>query len=428
MTNHDVSGVAPSSVRGGGLGTRVSWQFAAIMAAAMMLAVVLVPLAGQAGVPGQQILQTTGDGQGQDITYHYGSGDDRSVTVHYDGIAATEYNPEFWNGSVTGVSSQPANWVGPETTISVIPFERTISSWSLSSRTLTLIVPDEVTVKLISGNMSFNENTNTLTADASLRERSATLKFSGSVSVNKVFAGWSTTDDDTLDYYPGDVVPSSVTDLYAVWAEPNIYVYGLSSYFSGNVTWDVTFETYRTITSSSIDLEVDRVHTPQDSDKMFVDIMVLGNNISSDNSITTTGPCTIRSSNGSNITFATISLGGDTIFDNISLTSNRDPTNHGDNSSSGIFANGHKLILGTGIGTEARQGDRLRGHRIHHPARSGNVRTGAQRSLLQSGRRRGERTHRQQQRPSSHISFHIHGAEGRGGPRYRGRRVRFRSG
>lgn len=332
--------------------------FAAIMAAVMMLAVVLVPLAGQADISSQQTLQTTGDGQGQDITYHYGSGVDRSVTVHYDGIAATEYNPEFWNGSVTGVSSQPANWVGPSTTISGISLQKTVSFWSFSSRTLTLYVEDEVTVN-ISGNVSFdsndNTNTHTVTGRGSIN---ATLTFSiGSMSVNEVFAGWSTTDGGTLDYYPGDVVPSSVTDLYAVWAEPSIYVNGLSSSFSNGDEWKVTFDTYKTITSSSItslsiDPKVDRAHTYDHSDRMFIDIMVLGNNISY-NWITTTGPCTIRSFNGSNITFATINLDGDTIFDNISLTSNLDPTNHGDNSSSGIFANGHKLILGTGIGTEA---------------------------------------------------------------------------
>ncbi len=329
--------------------------FVAVMAAVMMLSVILVPLAGQAGVSSQQTLQTTGDGQGQDITYHYGSGKDESVTVHYDGIAATEYNPEFWNGSVTGVSSQPANWVGPSVTFDKLSFTKS-TSWSFwwnSSATLAVSVPEGTTVTLVSGSNIQDNGDNTFSTTR--RTGSLTLSFTvDSVTVNKVFAGWSTTDGGSLDYYPGDVVPSSVTDLYAVWAEPSIYVNGTNEGLSqGSTTrWVVTFDTYKTITSSSIDPTVDRARESKHSDRMFVDIMVLGNNISS-NSIETKDPCTIRSSNGSNITFATIRLGGDTIFDNISLTSNRDPTNHGDNSSSGIFANGHKLILGTGIGTEA---------------------------------------------------------------------------
>ncbi len=64
-------------------------------------------------------------------------------------------------------------------------------------------------------------------------------------------------------------------------------------------------------------------------------------------------PCTIRSSNGSDISFGTISLYGDTVIDNVSLTSSAPNNNHGDGSDRGIFANGHRLILGTGIGTGA---------------------------------------------------------------------------
>ena len=46
------------------------------------------------------------------IAYHYDAGDTvSSVSVKYYGIAATEYNPEFWSGTVDGVST--GNWAGP---------------------------------------------------------------------------------------------------------------------------------------------------------------------------------------------------------------------------------------------------------------------------------------------------------------------------
>ena len=182
-----------------------------------------------------------------------------------------------------------------------------------------------------------------------------------SVIVNRVFAGWSITDDGTLDYYPGDVVPSSVTELYAVWVDPSVYLNGVENQdIDGDKTWNVdpTFTTYKSVSSisqiKSDSLSTDRVHKSDHSEKMFVDIF----SVTSPGGSTTGGysidiPCTIRSHNQANLSFGTISLGGDTVIDNVNLTSSAPNNSHGDGSDRGIFANGNRLILGTGIGTGA---------------------------------------------------------------------------
>ena len=40
---------------------------------------------------------------------------------------------------------------------------------------------------------------------------------------DKVFSGWNTSSDGTgVQYYPGDVVPNSVSELYAIWTTPDL--------------------------------------------------------------------------------------------------------------------------------------------------------------------------------------------------------------
>ena len=195
---------------------------------------------------------------------------------------------------------------------------------------------------------------------------SGTFTFTVRATVNKVFAGWSTFDDGTLDYYPGDVVPSTVTDLYAVWADPSIYVSGVGAIpeinSGDNIQFIVspTFTTYKSVSSisqinsSNPNLWSDRVYESTHGESMFVNIF----SVTSSGGSTARGysidiPCTIRSHNQANLSFGTISLGEDTVIDNVSLTSSAPNNSHGDGSDRGIFANGHRLILGTGIGTGA---------------------------------------------------------------------------
>lgn len=397
MKSGSMCGATAPAPRGSGSDVRRLGVFA-VIAVLMMLSVAVVPLA-TSGPASSQTAAPSDDYAGQDITYHYGSGDGRQVTVHYDGIAATEYNPEYWEGTFASTSGTgTGNWIGPEVTYESLneslTFERTVR-WSIAADwwgpgldggSLELVTSsDIIEIAYSSGSTGSLYANGILTVEGSgYSERntgSGTFTFTVraatvAATVNKVFAGWSTSDDGTLDYYPGDVVPSTVTDLYAVWADPSIYVSDVGDIpvinSGDNIQFNVfpTFKPYKSVSSiyqiNSESLSSDRIHRSthgeseseseieSESERMFVNIF----SVTSSDGSTTRGysiniPCTIRSQSGVNLSFGTISLGGDTVIDNVDLTSSAPNNNHGDGSDRGIFANGHRLILGTGIGTGA---------------------------------------------------------------------------
>ena len=380
MKSGSMGGATVPAPRGPGSDVRRLGVFA-VIAVLMMLSVAVVPLV-TSGPASSQTAAPSDDYAGQDITYHYGSEDPRQVTVHYDGIAATEYNPEYWEGTFAPTSGSSENWIGPEVTYENLTFQRTVS-WSIATEwwgggleggSLTLSTSsDVIRVDYSSGSSGSSYADKKLTVEGSgdfdRNTGSGTFTFTIRAIVSKVFAGWSTSDDGTLDYYPGDVVPSTVTDLYAVWVDPNIYVAGVGDIPQINsgdyiqFTVNPTFTTYKSVSSirqiDSDSLSTDRIHKSDhsessESSEMFVNIFSVTSSSGS-----TTGrysidiPCTIRSHDQANLSFGTISLGGDTVIDNVNLTSSAPNNNHGDGSDRGIFANGHRLILGTGIGTGA---------------------------------------------------------------------------
>ena len=112
MKSGSMGGATAPAPRGSGSDVRRLGVFA-VIAVLMMLSVAVVPLA-TSGPASSQTAAPSEDYAGQDITYHYGSGDGRQVTVHYDGIAATEYNPEYWGGGRSPRRAEPERGIGSD--------------------------------------------------------------------------------------------------------------------------------------------------------------------------------------------------------------------------------------------------------------------------------------------------------------------------
>ncbi len=190
-----------------------------------------------------------------------------AVTVTYRGhVFSTEYNPQFWNGTIKGTpAASYSNWYS-------------INSYSTG---------------------------NTL-----------------------VFTGW-VYGSSTTTHYPGEVVSSTDAES-AKDTDGNIHIYA---------TWS-TLVNYGTSLNSTIS-----------GGSVYSNIIVLSSDLTSFS--VPNGAATIRSADTSSS--ITISLGGtsynfsyDTIIDNVTFSANSG-ANHGD-IVGGLLANGHALVLGTGIG------------------------------------------------------------------------------
>jgi|GEM_PF-3919873 len=85
---------------------------ATLIVTLVVLSAVIVPI--QTGVFGDSESPMQAQGYKHTITYHYSTTDVEKtpVTVPYSGIAATEYNPEYWDGT-GNVPEGVHNWVGP---------------------------------------------------------------------------------------------------------------------------------------------------------------------------------------------------------------------------------------------------------------------------------------------------------------------------
>lgn len=212
-----------------------------------------------------------GTGDVQTVVYHRngGSGGDESVAVTYYGIAATEYSPTAWKGTFTPDSGSTENWKGPSATNS-------------------------------------------------------------GVSVEKVFAGWSTFTNPSSAaqvYDPGDVIPSNVTELYAFWVTPSVTSDGklTAAWNSRNVSWN------------------DAGDVPGFVSLMYLRHYTISGNVSTNDLATGTYEGSFKI-NGK------VVCGGDVIIDGGTITSIDAGQNHG-YGSNGIYANGHKLILGANVET-----------------------------------------------------------------------------
>ncbi len=254
------------------LSRRRAVSFALI--AILLLAIVVPNLPAGLGGTGSY------EGGTYKVVYHSNDGFNKTLEVSYQGtFVSTEYNPQFWNGTVKQsggiVDKEPENW-------------NPISEYT--------------------------------------------------VGTTSVFCGWGYYSDygesgmsfeGIID--PGDVIKSDKTKTIHLYA-----------------TWKML--DYTAIAYSSNDL--DKALKWVNSGDQYTNIIRIASGYSAVLPATVNRPATIRGES----TTSTLNLGGsnhsfnaDAIIDNATLTGSH-AINHGDGAG-GLFANGHTLILGTGINT-----------------------------------------------------------------------------
>lgn len=358
--------------RGGGSMTsgKVPAKAFAVFAVALMFAVVFVPL-----ISNWTNYEVDADTGRSSITYHYNkpensTGSESSVTVDYDGVVSAEYNPNYWQSD-----NGKNNWDSP---ISAYVLEALNGEQGNVGRIeieLSNIVdgyqfklPDELSIKVTADHWrnavkieSLGDNLFKIKDERTEPVISCklTIEFSGQFNFEYLFGGWSKTPqpvDGVVDYYPGEIVhqDDNVTNLYAVWLTPSVYYLQkqtLSTVIDpcvGNFRMFGHESDYVKIQNATIDSEYTNIYTVSGETKMG-DYLKTG---------------TYRSVEGGNGVFIIqetwnngrdhdyhIPLIGNVILDNITLKSGTSASNHGSDSDHGLFADGHRLIIGTNVST-----------------------------------------------------------------------------
>jgi len=363
----------------------------------------------------------------QQITYHYDSSpNSQSVTVGYNGIAATEYNPECWEGTFKAVNdAEYSDWTGPSSysiTVEETPTVTFIADSGVKNRPYTIIFPDThfiATVTAVSDNIS-QENIviaadkHSVTYQQNDNSRTTIqITFSQPITVtpNKVFAGWMNGNELIM---PGDVVDRSVTDLTAKWITPDVFIleqdwinWNFNTRQSGNQTEMVlstqieavsayanlgftltdtgakdgrigilecnTDGTIKTEGYRDYPVKYSRVIYGDDrtgpdmfgtiyhltAERTYVKIFFCNVGTLTDCYPTVFSPGTYRTPlDYTNSTLPAMKfsgtgavvarMGGNTVIDNIVIAGDTVPV-HGDSTNSAIVADGHILIMGTGI-------------------------------------------------------------------------------
>jgi hypothetical protein len=312
------------------------------------------------------------------VTYHANNGTGNQLAVTYDGLVLSEYNPQYWAGTVDGADGE-VNWTGPAsnasgnvTVICTLPTMSKSTTYTLncslpSGVTITNATLSGATVTTGAGVIKITTGNGTISKDLYVF-----LSYSSaSGSATKVFAGWATTSDGSAAYDPGELV-SGQTDLYACWVNPDFYFSASSSQQWNNKVATMTLSVSPTIPVASLSGIVSmasstQILRSQGQASMYSTIYSLSSNCTVSSDLTLTGVVgTIRSADtSSSSNFKTIdlsdydvTLGGNLVIDNVKLSGYRtSDNNHGDGPTGSIFANGKVLILGTNIVTVASTTD-----------------------------------------------------------------------
>ena len=288
----------------------------------------------------------------------------------YFGLKSTEYNPEFWSGwgevpMYTG-SKGMWNWLGPKDNVSWGGIEITVSRGALQG---------EVSFSLPSGYTSSSE----LTIPSG--DDSVTITVNYTEQIHMVFGGWAYHDNPSSMVYPGEIVSGGIEELDAKWIKPVLYAKKSVTLTSKGETIPGFVTPYAELTPGDnnvfdVDTSNYSCNTLDNEKTMFSNIYWLDGTkryeMARDHPVSvgtyrTANPYDVYDCNtrDSKINYkAEINtydgyydtkaldnygiLGADVIIDNISLRANGENI-HGGSTKSGIFANGHRLILGTNI-------------------------------------------------------------------------------
>ena len=361
------------------MGRSVNKRFTALAMAFLMIVVVFMSslsISTSDSVPDGYV------GDAHTVNYHYGTGeDDPVVSVTYYGTAIAEYNPEFWdsdyvfNGEVK--SGTQSSWTGKSLTMA-LNATKSITWRDASSADHTKVsIPKNVDFEITSTNTSscsISESGDNVVYYYEREGNGWWTHKSGSVVVtlksfnyNEVFGGWSLkTEDGALvkTYDPGDILGSNVTDLYVNWVTPDVF-------YQSKVLQDDEEDLRRIYTDYDVGFigafryygnEYDVYQPVSDQQDLYSVINIVNSDVSSPN----LSEGTYRSTNGSSIllhhttsSWGTVTdhcaqLSGDVIIDNINL---RGTSNSTTQHNRGLYANGHMLVIGTGVTTTHSNGN-----------------------------------------------------------------------
>ena len=318
----------------------------AVLATALVLAVLVIPLVSAPG--GTDAGPSTYE---RTITYYQSQddykadtdGDETTVTENllsqtYYGVATSEYNPQYWGFDKTFSSTVEKNMT--------FSFQVTVPRYLWSGGDVTF-VPGDSHIQLTS--LSLSDNEGNVSCDSTeftlegwghyIEEKRATVTLGITYSGPAVFTGWVTPDGTFVE--PGDIIPDGVDVLIATWSAPDCFMTGDKRIDdSGEIWYVVASRDYSQRNTGDI--------CKEHSDRPEYTTII---NVPGGTTISGTLPSgTYRGDGaGTEVTVDNAYLGGDAVFDSMAI-SNREygSEKHGDQNY-GLFANGHKLIMGTGL-------------------------------------------------------------------------------
>ena len=289
------------------------------------------------------------------ITYHRDIDGLDSVLKDYDGIASAEYSPEQLG----------KDWTGEKSTIEVpvklhfSHFGDIVETFQFTTKG-TIDNLSNVTIEgaSLDGDLSAPDENGTYTfmVRGTYVWWSSNYRYDFTIGAtflyefNKVFSGWSNEKGST--YFPGDIIDTDDTELYAEWIDPVLWLNGLDS--NGELTVRGTTTSFNPVSEVPYEGRGDYARCNDVESSVFNTVYTFGNE-------TTLGgrwysPVldvgTYRSEAGKHVSvsiYKSLKLSGDVIIDDVSLDSeNSVDGKHGDGSG-GIYACGNMLILGPDV-------------------------------------------------------------------------------